>query len=72
MSIEQTTPWFPGSVKPVRVGWYEVICKLNMFNYVQTLYWSGLRWEGPGIYHSNSGFYMGSCDSWRGLTRQAE
>ena len=38
------TPWFPGTVKPVRVGVYEreYRCSRRIYNY-----WNGKTWSGP-------------------------
>lgn len=35
------TDWYPGTVKPVRIGWYEV--KTTMYN-GRMRYWNGACW----------------------------
>jgi hypothetical protein len=38
------TPWFPGTVKPVRVGVYERQYSL-MWSTRLYCYWNGIRWS---------------------------
>ena len=38
------TPWFPGSVKPARVGVYERECPNGWRSYN---YWTGKTWSSP-------------------------
>jgi len=34
------TPWYPGKIKPVRVGWYEV----KRSSAIGVDYWDGTNW----------------------------
>ena len=71
----KTTPWFPGDVKPVRVGVYQRSGHgLHPFSY-----WDGLHWcrsttspkdaEAFGRRHVQSIF---QTIKWRGLTEPTE
>ena len=58
------TPWFPGTVKPVRVGLYEVEdCGWVYLDYFDGEYWrdveTGYRWNYQNF-------------EWRGLTEEAK
>ena len=55
------TPWFPVSVKPVRVGWYEA--RYWPMRKVLLMYWDGRGWDG---------FLVWERDTWRGLTEPAK
>jgi hypothetical protein len=40
------TPWYPGNIKPVREGWYEVRCEFkNVCGGMH--YWNGKWWDVP-------------------------
>ena len=41
MNQGPVTPWFDGTIKPVRKGWYEV--KPSIYN-GQMRYWNGKHW----------------------------
>jgi hypothetical protein len=43
----KTTPWYPGSVKPVRVGLYEQ--KHYSVDCIEMYYWNGSVWELPTL-----------------------
>lgn len=63
MSEQELTPWFPGDVKPVRVGLYQREWDLAA-NLNDPDYWDGKQWRynGPG------GWRAGRQDRrWRGL-----
>lgn len=74
------TPWFCASVKPVRVGYYEVKrYKIGRtFPGRTTLLWSGSSWQHTE--HSSAGMFPGSRaemskhdgDKWRGLLKEAK
>ena len=58
------TPWYPGTIKPVRVGWYEVEL---LENDIHLDWWDGKRWKSdPTAYP----YYKREQDNypWRGLT----
>jgi len=68
--MSEVTPWFPGKVKPVRVGVYETAPR-GVTRYYQ--FWDGFRWGWAGhspkeaeqdrrlpSYHQK--------DKWRGLS----
>jgi hypothetical protein len=71
MSDQWTTPWYPGDVKPVRVGVYERKSHTGTFSY-----WDGKRW-GMGAHFARqaandrdpSAFQR---EPWRGLTKEAK
>lgn len=57
------TPWYPGSIKPVRVGSYERLYSMPGFRD----WWTGTHWvmwdaEGPKA--------MTQDRPWRGLTKE--
>lgn len=58
------TDWYPGDLRPVRVGWYEV---KNHFvsRRPQKFFWDGYVWRANPIaqYH-----YSFQKHAWRGLT----
>lgn len=61
------TPWYPAHIKPVRVGWYEVISSVVPEG--EMMFWDGglLWWTGRG-----GGVFCGPLvpgDKWRGLTK---
>ena len=39
--MSKYTPWFPASIKPVRVGWYSTESKAPARRY-----WNGWAWSG--------------------------
>lgn len=61
------TPWYPGDVKPVRVGVYE---RLYPGDNAFKDYWGGKRWS----YGKDA--FGGRCAkqnrAWRGLTKEAK
>jgi hypothetical protein len=72
------TPWFPASVKPARVGWYQAA----YYGYgTYWRYWTGARWRvGVGIDSIKDPipYVLGTAqcefgfvkkDKWRGLAK---
>lgn len=64
------TPWYPASIKPVRVGWYEVSYYRVGMPEGRVVdgrrYWSGTRWKfGPRGLVCAMGCHL--QDAWRGL-----
>ena len=55
------TPWYPGNVTPVRVGWYERIVNDT---WVRKSWWNGSLWLLAPYTESNHYQYL----PWRGLT----
>lgn len=43
----KTTDWYPGYVKPVRVGVYGV--KSKRFGFILYKYWNGSKWAVYGV-----------------------
>ena len=68
----KTTPWYPGTVKPVRVGVYERWYPLS--NEAFFSFWTGKFWRA-GTKNINATFYERESDfqnfKWRGLTEKA-
>lgn len=71
--MSKLTPWFPGDVKPVRVGVYEITgCSFGGINYrVWTgKGWSDTRWEPSDFHglHPKPMYFPGDdMTGWRGL-----
>ena len=64
------TPWFPVSVNPVRVGWYECLF-LCFGTWLVRYWWDGLQWKhAPTDIEATSFGITG--DKWRGLTEPAK
>jgi len=72
--VMKFTPWFPGNVKPVRVGVYQQHC--GMGTIVGYQYWNGKKWSSWS--HSVEGAILRSgsiaCsdhqnDPWRGVIK---
>ena len=64
------TPWFPASVKPVHVGWYEASIGNCM---VRRRYFDGNRWRFGGKVGVISDLFESySGSQWRGLTEPAK
>ncbi len=55
------TPWYPGTVKPVRDGYYQR--RLNGKFLLYKAYWDGVSWRSTDCvgYHQNL--------PWRGVTK---
>lgn len=76
----KVTEWFPASVKPVRVGWYQ--CRGIFYDGTTVMrYWSGAGWQWRDTSGQMSrAAVCKSCDKhgiikedrWRGLTAPAE
>ena len=60
------TPWFPTSIKPVHVGYYETSTAPK--EYVFKDYWNGKRWCDQ----KKGGAYLFANFYWRGLTEKAK
>lgn len=79
--MTQTTPWFPGAVKPARSGWYEVrenpalhYNSSGKLNGLPWRYWTGKNWmtASPDLKWSFSSIFGNhSAHQWRGLTKAA-
>jgi hypothetical protein len=76
MTDQWTTPWFPGNVRPVRVGVYERR-QPSKWCSTQYSYWDGQHWGGSHSmpsdaydYGRHSASLMQSV-AWRGLTKEA-
>lgn len=61
------TEWYPGEIKPVRKGWYEI----HGFGLTRGIrfYWTGQIWKQYPSSHTRAVFF--ASDMWRGLTEQA-
>lgn len=65
------TPWFNYSVKPVREGVYEVLCKGRY------AYWNGKRWGWMAISIEKADMHRCTTGAvqykdWRGLTGESK
>lgn len=72
MKANKLTPWYPGDVKPVRVGVYER-CHAhgNRFSYWDGEYWCGWA-QSPQAAKENMGSHsFEQYTPWRGLKEQA-
>lgn len=58
------TPWYPASVKPARVGWYEVRLSFDHGPMMERWHWDGEYWTDE----LQSDVWMCKPDKWRGLT----
>jgi hypothetical protein len=75
--MSKYTPWFPASVRPVRVGWYMAKgCFWDNRNnprlYVMR-YWNGRNWEWASPFiggRLTSASMVPGSDKWRGLARK--
>jgi hypothetical protein len=69
------TNWFPASVKPVRVGWYEVghsefVHPRNRYFLTGRLrYWNGASWRAGWLLDKVSVFGEHETHRWRGISR---
>lgn len=62
----KTTPWYPGTVKPVRVGYYERVG----YSSLTKDFWNGNSWRyGSDI--SMRCIYQNGKE-WRGLTEESK
>jgi hypothetical protein len=64
MNKPKETGWYPGNVKPVRVGEYRVDCDWGCV----THYWTGAEWWLT----KGSCEALGSYYKWRGLTEPSK
>ena len=65
----KVTRWYPASIKPVYVGWYE--CDYMVSSTVMR-YWDGGKWKiNPDASH-DCAFGTWRGDKWRGLTEKAK
>lgn len=65
------TPWFPGTVKPVRVGVYERKFPNGWRSYN---YWNGKAWPSPSPVPKGAEIFKSFCSpyqdlSWRGVLK---
>lgn len=71
MAKAKLTPWFPGYVKPARMGVYE----RQIEGRIVFSYWDGGYW-GPSQYDKDEAYYFRGLHSWfqthpwRGLAEQ--
>lgn len=70
------TPWFDGSVKPVRPGVYEVSWNGMAFA-PRFSHWNGRRWgfrdfSAKEAHETRASKAMGPIHEWRGLTKEAK
>lgn len=64
--MSKRTPWYPASVKPVRVGWYEFKCA-GLIGFTEA------RWDSNAWRFTDDNVLIPiPGDEWRGLTRPAE
>ncbi len=61
--MSEVTDWYPASVKPVRVGWYE--CQFHIGTLIR--YWNGNIW----VSDSSRFGYGWAPLPWRGLKEPA-
>lgn len=62
------TPWFPGDVRPHRIGWYEVRCEHGVYEPGDRRFWEGDSWRfSYGDYSEIRTGRLNACDMWRGL-----
>lgn len=69
------TPWFPLSVKPVHVGWYET---RMLKRFVGHSFWDGIKWSGTYFGESWTEINLRSINfygaiqnkKWRGLAEK--
>lgn len=40
----QVTKWYPGSIKPIRIGMYERRQLHGQYTYIFLSYWNGKKW----------------------------
>ena len=61
------TRWYPAHIKPVRVGWYELLVRRFLTN---QYWWDGAKWKiAP---ESKFALYDQMNFKWRGLTAPVE
>jgi hypothetical protein len=79
--VSKYTPWFPGHIKPVRVGVYQQRLSNNPDACIGYQYWDGGLWwwwrENPNdAYRSRMSdiypIHKFQNDSWRGLTKESK
>lgn len=75
MSRSKTTPWFPGSVKPVRKGVYQRTSRIPSANsFLVYSFWNGKFWLLNATYLANATrTSVGSAYQdlpWRGLAQE--
>lgn len=64
---DPTTGWYPMSINPVRVGWYELrfwIFQRGEFSGPCRRYWDGRRWSYET--HGQRAIVITIDDEWRG------
>ncbi len=73
--FRKTTAWYPGTIKPVHPGFYEV--KGPMIETGLLLHWNGRYWGtwhpfafGSGHHYIDHGFGSQKGDAWRGLLQK--
>jgi hypothetical protein len=72
------TGWYPGTVRPVRVGWYECWYADDdgYKDKTEMRYWDGLIWRAANAFFSFECRFASDAyakkDRWRGLTRGRE
>ena len=68
------TPWFPGHIKPVRIGWYQVTSGNLHFNSKGFLggsrrFWDGDTWRAGWLNEKVSIMGTHPEHKWRGVTK---
>lgn len=74
---DMLTGWFPGTVKPMRPGMYEVKREYSDGEFMPDHYlqWTGERWEYAYAFKfANRGDFahLASYEKWRGLNKEPQ
>lgn len=71
---QMKTPWYPHTVKPVRIGWYEVghTRPVGAMHHLRLTgvrrYWDGTHWKAGWLNDQISIFGQHETHQWRGFT----
>jgi len=65
------TFWYPMTINPVRIGWYDVLFNINDLKRAGPFrcWWSGRRWFHDE--HRQRWVLLTEADQWRGMVRPA-
>jgi hypothetical protein len=71
MSELKLTEWFPGFIKPVRMGWYETAAQTPLGIIRGYSFWSGKQWSNTRSALGGVKTYDGAeqYKKWRGIDR---